>query len=334
MPTEITQLITDCLSTNYLIHATDIVLLPIGADINASIYKVKSSDQKTYFVKLKKDFFNDTHIKILELLQKAGVKELIAPLKNVESKWTCGIGDKTLIVYPFILGHDGFSRALTYAQWIELGQALRQVHEIDVPSSLKMHIRQEDFSPSSQNAVRSLYADNKDLVLDNKVALDLWKFLQENRSLVEQLVNHAEELSKKAQCQRSKFVLCHSDIHAGNILLDTKDALYIVDWDEPILAPKERDLMFIGGGVGNVWNKPFEEELFYQGYGQVEINWTLLAYYRFERIVVDIAEYAQELLLKSAPTNDKSEMYKHFLGMFATNGVVDIAFATANRIVK
>ena len=32
--------------------------------------------------------------------------------------------------------------------------------------------------------------------------------------------------------------------------------IYIVDWDEPIMAPKERDLMFIGGGVANVWNKP------------------------------------------------------------------------------
>ena len=30
--------------------------------------------------------------------------------------------------------------------------------------------------------------------------------------------------------------------------------------------PKERDLMFIGGGVANVWNKPHEETLFYKGY--------------------------------------------------------------------
>lgn len=34
----------------------------------------------------------------------------------------------------------------------------------------------------------------------------------------------------------------------------------IVDWDEPIMAPKERDLMFIGGGVANVWNDPSEIE--------------------------------------------------------------------------
>ncbi len=32
------------------------------------------------------------------------------------------------------------------------------------------------------------------------------------------------------------------------MLIDANDALYIVDWDNPILAPKERDLMFIGGG--------------------------------------------------------------------------------------
>ena len=44
------------------------------------------------------------------------------------------------------------------------------------------------------------------------------------------------------------FVLCHSDIHGGNILIADTGELYVVDWDDPILAPKERDLMFIGGG--------------------------------------------------------------------------------------
>ena len=104
--------------------------------------------------------------------------------------------------------------------------------------------------------------------------------------------------------------------------------IYIVDWDDPIMAPKERDLMFIGGGVANVWNKPHEEELFYKGYGKTEVNTTILAYYRHERIVEDIADYGQDLLLTTAGGEDRPEMYKHFIGMFEPSGVVDIAFKT------
>ena len=31
------------------------------------------------------------------------------------------------------------------------------------------------------------------------------------------------------------------------MLIHENSDIYIVDWDEPIMAPKERDLMFIGG---------------------------------------------------------------------------------------
>ena len=40
-------------------------------------------------------------------------------------------------------------------------------------------------------------------------------------------------------------------VHAGNVLLGDNDKLAIVDWDNPIMAPKERDLMFVGGGIGD-----------------------------------------------------------------------------------
>lgn len=94
------------------------------------------------------------------------------------------------------------------------------------------------------------------------------------------------------------------------------------------MAPKERDLMFIRGGVGNVWNKPLEEKLFYKDYGKTEINSTSLAYYRHERIVEDIAIYSKELLLTTDGGKNRIEMYKHFIAMFEPQGVVDIAFKT------
>ena len=150
----------------------------------------------------------------------------------------------------------------------------------------------------------------------------------EKKEVIHRLVDKAEELGQKLKDQSTEFVLCHSDIHGGNILIDEKNSIFIVDWDEPMMAPKERDLMFIGGGVGNVWNKPHEEEFFYKGYGITEVNRTILAYYRCERILEDIALYCQELLLAPVSNADKHEMYKQFVGMFEPQGVVDIAFKT------
>ena len=80
--------------------------------------------------------------------------------------------------------------------------------------------------------------------------------------------------------------------------------------------------MFIGGGVANVWNKPREEQLFYKGYGTTEVNWTILAYYRHERIVEDIAEYGQALFLTTARRGEERQaMYNQFIAMFEPNGV-------------
>ena len=94
-----------------------------------------------------------------------------------------------------------------------------------------------------------------------------------------------------------EFVLCHSDIHAANLLVAADGALYIVDWDEPILAPKERDLMYAGGGQSFLGYTPQEEEaLFYRGYGETQVDPVGLAYYRYERIIEDIAAFCEQLL--------------------------------------
>ncbi len=45
--------LTDCLDTNYGIGVSNLILLPIGADMNASVYKAETHEEKSYFVKLK-----------------------------------------------------------------------------------------------------------------------------------------------------------------------------------------------------------------------------------------------------------------------------------------
>ena len=328
------QSIISCLKADYGLEVAVLTLLPLGADMNASVYEAETHDQTSYFVKLKRGHHHDIGIEIVELLHDAGIKEIIPPVKTILGQSTQQIEDFTLIVYPFINGQDGFSSNLTDNQWIKLGSALRQVHEIEVPSSIQNRVRSEVYSSKWREVVRLLYTHIEAEPTGDEVALKLLKFMKENISSIHRLVDRAEQLGHKLQDQSHKLVLCHSDIHGGNVLIGGNNSIYIVDWDDPIMAPKERDLMFIGGGVANVWNKLHEEKLFYKGYGTTKVNSTILAYYRHERIVEDIAEYGQALLLTSGGGGDRIEMYKHFMWMFEPNGVVDIAFKTDENLTE
>ncbi|MBI3236682.1 MAG: aminoglycoside phosphotransferase family protein [Chlamydiales bacterium] len=320
--------IISCLKTHYGIEVATLTFLPLGADMNSSVYKAQTLDQVSYFLKLKSGHHHDTSVEIAELLQSAGIQQVISPIQTMHGRPTQYIDDFTLIVYPFIDGQDGFHRTLTDDQWIQLGKALRQIHELEMPLSVQARIRKEAYSAKWREAVRSIYVHVETEPPIDEIALKLQKFMKKNRLDIQQLVDRAEQLGEKLQNHPPQCVLCHSDIHAGNVLIDGNRMIYLVDWDEPIMAPKERDLMFIGGGVGNVWNKPLEEKLFYQGYGKTEVDATALAYYRHERIVEDIAIYSRELLLTTAGGKNRPEMYRQFIAQFEPQGVVDIAFQT------
>lgn len=310
--------ISAVLKNSYGIDPYSIEFLPLGADMNASVYKVYGRDQKSYFVKVKRNYRQDISIKVAWLLHESGLENIILPIKTIDGEGAAQVGGDMLVVYPFIQGEDGFKRDLTKDQWIKLGKALKQIHGIEVPESLQNQIRKETFSNTWRVSVRTILSQ-----IDKESNL-LAKFIQEQRVLISKILDRAEKLSEQVP-KIPHLVLCHSDIHGGNVLIDEKDKLYIVDWDDPIMAPKERDLMFIGGGVGNLWNKPHEEEFFFRGYGNTQINKTLLAYYRFERIVVDIAEFHHEIV--KLPNEER--IIPMFKAMFEPNGVVDIAFNQA-----
>jgi spectinomycin phosphotransferase len=320
--------IIDSLKTYYGIHINELEQLSLSANSNASTYKANTVDQ-SYFVKLIYNHEHDAGLAVLALLQQAKIPLIIPPVLTLNRQLLQRIDNTTLIVQPFIDGENGFSHSLSDDQWINLGKSLKFIHEIDVPFSIQTHLRRETFSPKWRLQVKNFYhlfEDNADIDRGDEISKKLLDFLKVHKASIHRLVNRAEELAQECQIDISPFVLCHADLHGGNVLIDNHQALYIVDWDDPMLAPKERDLMFIGGGVGNVWNKQNEIELFYKGYGEVKIDMKMLAYYRHERIVEDIAIYIQQILFTSE--KNKSEIFKHFVDMFNHRGVVEMAFET------
>lgn len=325
--------------------------LNLGADLEAAIYEARTLEKATYFVKLKEGHSQSLGTRVVETLAQVGLSCVIRPLKTQQGALefvqnqgptdtgftrdlrTQPIGDYTITVFPFIKGQNGFRKALTSNQWYYLGKALRQLHDTPLPASLVLELPQLSYTPRWRQAVREvLFLLDRELPID-KVDIGFRDFMKQQVEVVQRLVTQAEVLAKETQAQKVASVLCHGDIHAGNILIDEKDNFYIVDWDGPLLAPKERDLMFIGGGVGNIWNKPEEAVLFYQGYGKTDVNKILLASYRHERILEDIAVYAQNLLLKTEGGPQRAQWYKDLCAQFEPQGVVDIAFKTYERLM-
>lgn len=321
------QRIIECLNTFYKIEIFKLTPLHLGADMNASVYKVDGHDQKSYFVKLKYGRNHDIGVEILELLHRADLQQIIPPIKTFEGRSTHFFDDLTFTVYPFIEGQNGINQSLTDDQWLTLGKALKKVHEVKLPSQIQNQIRKETYSSQWRNFVRSVFGHIKTQPGKDEWAEKFAQIIKKYDREIHHLVDKAESLCQQI-CQKPiEFVLCHSDIHGGNVLIDPNGLIYLVDWEAPIMAPKERDLMFIGGGVANVWNHPREEKLFYKGYGKTEIDMSVLAYYRHERIVEDIAEFAQALFFTTVGEN-RPLMYEQFKAMFEPRGVIDIAFKT------
>lgn len=140
---------------------------------------------------------------------------------------------------------------------------------------------------------------------DEPLAAEMAALLRTERGRVSALLLRAEELAAALRARATPQVLCHGDMHPGNVLISGAGALYVVDWDTLIFAPREHDLALIGA----TWGGERELELLHRGYGPTEGEQTALAYYRYHRIVEDLAVVCEELLTtRDGGANRASEL--------------------------
>ncbi|MBK9748175.1 MAG: hypothetical protein IPO91_15555 [Chloroflexi bacterium] len=102
--------------------------------------------------------------------------------------------------------------------------------------------------------------------------------------------------------------------------------LFVVDWDQPVIAPKERDLMFISGGRVITAVTEQQEAAFFAGYGQTEIDREALIYYRAAWVVQDIGGFAEQVfLLPDLSVEAKRQAIHYFVGSFAPDSIAESA---------
>lgn len=317
--------------TEYDVHSAELTFLPIGADIGTAVYRLVTDKGTAYFLKLRKNFA-EVIVRVPLYLREKGVEAIIAPFESISKQHWVDFGEYKIILYPFINGKDGFEMQLTDQHRRTLGAAFKAIHGARVPAELEGLLRKETFDGGWRQRMRRYQAQVEEETLSEPIAARLAAFIKTKQSEISHLVERSEQLASDLQSRNWEFSLCHSDIHGGNILISNTGELYIVDWDDPILAPKERDLMFIGGGIDNLWKHEQEIDLFYQGYGEAQIDLAVMAYYRYERVIEDLVVICDQLLITEEGGADRERSYGWFTSNFEPGQTIEIADRTYSSL--
>ena len=322
--------ITECLRASYGLAVIEIAFLPIGYDASAWVYRVTADGGQSYFLKLRRGTVHAASVTVARFLKERGIGQVVAPIPTRAGQLSARLKDYTLLLYPWIEGRTGAQADgdLSDDRWIEYGALVRRIHETRLPSDLSEAIPSEDFvlkhgwSETIRRFV-SVMRQEHDNPYEHRFAR-LWR---QHDAEIMRVVEQAERLGSLLGHRQRDFVLCHGDIHTSNLLVTPDGRLFVVDWDQPILAPRERDLMFVVGGDVTPTNC---ETLFFTGYGATDVDALALAYYHFEWCVQEFVDFGERVfLLADVGDETKADSVRGFAALFEPGDVVEAAHRAA-----
>jgi spectinomycin phosphotransferase len=322
--------IVAALQASFGIRVATLVFLPIGNDSASWAYRVHAAQGPAYFLKVRAGAGPMPGAAVPSHLHRHGVPHVLAPLATGTGAPSVLVDRFTLALYPMLEASTGAEVGLSPQQWRQLGAALRQIHSVPLTPELNAIVGREAFRPTRRELLADLEALVTTAAPDDPVAGELAEFWRARRGVIHGLVERADGLGRQLARSRFPQVLCHADLHTWNVLVDPDQRLWLVDWDEAILAPKERDLMFVvGGGIGHELVRPRDTAGFFQGYGEATIDPRLLAYYRAAWAVQDIAAYGEQaLMVPTVSEETRRAAVAGFIDLFKPGNIVDLARAS------
>jgi spectinomycin phosphotransferase len=159
----------------------------------------------------------------------------------------------------------------------------------------------------------------------------------------------AEETARSGAWSGAAGVICHADPHHGNLLLGGDygggedggdgdgDGVWLVDWDDAILAAREADLIFVVGGVYSFAPiSAAEERSFFDGYtaasGGVtrsDVDADRLTYYRSVRALTDFLDFADDAVDPRRGEPERADALRIAGGALSPAGIVALTLSEA-----
>ncbi len=319
------QRLYTCLRDEYHLSPVALEFLPRGHDYYAGLYRVVSGQGTAYLLKVSSRPLYEPAFRVPHYLQSQGITSVVAPVPTQRHALWTTLGAWIVSLYPFIEGDTSLT-GMTNAQWKEAGAIFQRIHQVPTPPAGFESLHTERFDPSayarwvgtfeSEHLHARPTGDSAERALHAS-----W---MAHQATIRAGVTCLETLADVLQRRALAHVICHADLHPANLLRDRAGRVFVIDWDEVRLAPKERDFIFI--------REP-QAEPFWEGYGPSEINWTVLTYFRWERVVQDLIELAGQVCFRDDLGEDtRADLARAFHQNLADGSNLRAAYAAAAHL--
>ena len=315
------EAIAAALQAHYGIALGSLEFLPIGNDAQAWVYRIETA-AADYFLKLRQGVPKRAALHVPHYLQSRGIIHAVAPCATASNQLCALLDGFSLILYPWIEGTSAWDRRLSAQQWRECGAMMRAIHSANITEELAEMVPRERFDSEWPLTLARIHQQVTAGAYQGRIARAMAQVWQAKQPEIEQARQRYLALGEQLRAVSPDMVLCHADIHTANMMIDETAAIHIVDWDEAVIAPKERDLMFFATDG----HAPEAVDAFLCGYGQREADPIGLAYYRYDWVLQEFCDNGERVFL-SAALGEKERVFAfdEFRRLFARGDVLDRA---------
>lgn len=289
---KLTENISILLRTSYNIETVSIEQIQGGW--SALAYLIEDSLSRKFLLKIydknrtstaKLTSKIDHYMSILGWLNShtALLNKITYPLRTIKGEYKCDNGDFIFLLSKYIEGSDFTGKEIQRNRAIELATIISELHSYGGEIPLATKELEDDFGINFSSSLKRIINDPS---LKDDIRRLILPYINNINIAIVSLECYATILKNK----KVSRVLCHTDIHEGN-LIETGNNLVLIDWEGLILAPREADFF-------DIKNKEWSD-IFFEKYKETHTNYKIdedcLRFYQLKRTLVDIWEFVEQL---------------------------------------
>jgi spectinomycin phosphotransferase len=301
-----------------------------GADDNARMWRANDGNGGRYAVKLSGGG-TPAGLIVTDHLARRGVPGIARPVPARDGRPWADVDGVRLSIVPWVSDEQGWDGGMGADHWRSYGELLAMVHATPVTDELRRLLPTENHTHDSEaSLVQEVERRLREPAVDalHRALADEWA-----AEPIRALLAYADTFAPALGAEAAPTVVCHGDPHLGNVLLGPNGTVWLIDWDDAVLAPPERDLMFVTGGVlAFAPVGPDHAAWFFEGYGPAAPDRRRLAYYLCVRALFDIADFARHVTEPDRPEQDRVRALAIVRGLLSPTGMVAIARQAADLV--